>query len=122
MSKIHFLNFSIDLDLFQLTADSRAIDIGGRALDVLVFLAQNGDRVVSRDLLREEIWNGADLSPSAIPTAIMEIRRVLNDDPHESRIVKSVRGRGYQFIPELKELVGGVAGSIALPLVGLPNS
>ena len=111
MSKIHFLNFSIDLDLFQLTADSQAIDIGGRALDVLVFLAQNRDRVVSRDLLREEIWNGADLSPSAIPTAIMEIRRALDDDPRESRIVKSVRGRGYQFLPELKELVGSIAGS-----------
>ena len=111
MSTINFLNYSIDLDLFQLTIDGQPIEIGGRALDVLVFLARNRDRVVSREVLREEIWNGADLSPSAIPTSVMEIRRTLNDDPRESRIVKSIRGRGYQFLPDLQESTNNLTWS-----------
>lgn len=101
MRKISFLEFDINLDTYEVQRSGTPIEIGARPLDVLIHLIQNRDRVVSRDQLRSEVWRGADLSAAAIPTAVMELRKSLGDDAAAPRIVGSVRGRGYRFLPEI---------------------
>ena len=98
---IRFNEFELDLDVYELRKGSEKISFSGRALDVLIHLIRNRDRVVSKDELRQDLWESAHLSASAIPTAIMDLRRALGDDASAPRTIGSIRGRGYRFLPEV---------------------
>lgn|GEM_PF-2323287 len=99
MNVIRFNDFELDLDVYELRKGNEKIGFSGRALDVLIHLIRNRDRVVSKDELRQDIWEGAHLSASAIPTAIMDLRRALGDDASSPKTIGSIRGRGYRFLP-----------------------
>ncbi len=98
MRRIRFGNFEVDLDLFTLKRAGIELEIGRRALDLLICLIENRERVVDSEFLRREVWDCATLSPAAIPTCVMELRRTLGDSASEPIFVASIRGRGYRFI------------------------
>jgi DNA-binding winged helix-turn-helix (wHTH) protein len=103
MRRIQFDNFEIDLDLFTLSKQGQQIAIGRRTFDLLLCLIQNRDKVADQELLRREVWQSATLSPAAIPTCILELRRALGDDAAEPAYIESVRGRGYRFISRISK-------------------
>lgn len=104
MATIGFDDFEIDLDLFILTHRGEPVDLGTKPLNTLVFLIENRHRVVDREMLRDRVWQGAALSPSAIPTCIMMIRRALGDDPKNPKYIASQRNRGYRFVGSVRGL------------------
>ena len=53
---IRFLDFEIDLDLFELRRTGRKIDIGARPLDTLLYLIRRRDQIVSKQQLRQDVW------------------------------------------------------------------
>ena len=102
MRHIRFLDFELDLDLFELRRDEEKVPLSPRALDVLRYLIEHRTQVVSKEQLRQEIWNGATLSAAAIPTTVLEIRKAIGDDSKTEPIIASKRGRGYHFLPDVK--------------------
>ncbi|MHA7839681.1 MAG: ATP-binding protein, partial [bacterium] len=126
--QIRFADFELDLDLFQLKRSGCDVDLGPRALDLLACLISNRERVVSPERLRTEVWEGAALSASAIPTCVSELRRVLADDATQPRFIETVRSRGYRFIHPCESVLPdatrigagreGVPARIQLPFVG----
>ncbi|CAN5910363.1 response regulator [soil metagenome] len=70
--------------------------------DLLRVMAENTGRVLSRDFLLERT-RGRDGGPfdRTIDVQIGRLRRKLGDDPNQPRIVKSVRGAGYLFVPDV---------------------
>jgi DNA-binding winged helix-turn-helix (wHTH) protein len=122
MRRIRFGDFEVDLDLFTLERNGTEVEIGRRTLDLLVCLIENKERVVDPEFLRREVWNSATLSPAAIPTCVMELRRTLGDSAAEPTFVASIRGRGYRFIAEANSAPGsartGTQPFEDLPFVG----
>ncbi len=118
MRHLRFANCEIDLDAFELRREGEPLPLNGKPLDLLIYLARHPERVISRDELLAEIWDGRTVSPSTVPTAILEIRRVLGDSAENQRVITSVRGRGYRFSAEVSEtssssaLVRGVDGPL----------
>jgi DNA-binding winged helix-turn-helix (wHTH) protein/tetratricopeptide (TPR) repeat protein len=104
LRKIQFSDFQLDLELFQLTKEKKPIDIGRRALDLLVYLIENRDRVVELEELRHKVWDSAALSRSSIPTCVRELRIALHDDAENPGLIATARGRGYRFIGKLSGL------------------
>ncbi len=102
MRRIRFDDFEIDLDLFTLSKNGEKIHIGPRALDLLICLTENRERVVSLDFLQREVWKAKSLSAATIPTAIMEIRRALGDSATAPSFISSTRGRGYRFLKDVE--------------------
>ncbi len=74
-----------------------------RAFDLLAFLIQNRDRVVSKDDLLEAIWGGRIVSDSAITTRINAVRRALSDDGTAQRLIRTFSRKGFRFIGEITE-------------------
>ncbi|ENM3792105.1 winged helix-turn-helix domain-containing protein [Vibrio paracholerae] len=66
--------------------------------ELLYLLAQNVGTIVTRDDIAQQIrgfeYDGLDRS---IDRRISRLRRALNDDPNEPRLIKTIRGRGYQL-------------------------
>lgn len=98
MRRIQFLDFELDLDLLTLTRSGRIVPAGRRCLDLLIYLINNRHQFSSLETLRSEVWQGAHLSPAAIPTCVSDLRKILSDTPNAPRLIESKRGRGYRFI------------------------
>ncbi|HTC03791.1 MAG TPA: winged helix-turn-helix domain-containing protein, partial [Xanthobacteraceae bacterium] len=65
-----FSDHRLDTDRRELRRGSEAIAVEPQVFDLLVYLVENRDRVVSRDDLLNAIWDGRIVSESAITNAI----------------------------------------------------
>src|SRR5688572_9860598 len=101
--KYHFDPFTIDCDLAQLSLNGEPLAMEPRVFDLLVFLVENRQRVVSKDEIVERVWSGRFTSDAAISTCVKSLRKALNDDGDKQVYIKTQRGRGFRFIGELTE-------------------
>ncbi|MBQ1250123.1 MAG: response regulator transcription factor [Clostridia bacterium] len=75
-----------------------------REFEILVFLAQNPNKVFSREQLFERIWGIGYISGSATVTVhIGRIREKIEEDPQNPKIIETIWGAGYRLnLPEEK--------------------
>ena len=97
-----FNDYLIDAANFRLSKDGKDIEIEPLAFDLLVFLIENKGRVVTRDEIFESVWCGKQVLDSTLSNHIKILRAVLNDNGRAQSVIKTIRGRGYQFIAALK--------------------
>jgi DNA-binding winged helix-turn-helix (wHTH) protein len=75
-----------------------------RYLDLLIFLVERRRDAVHRREIFDRVWNDVIVSDSALSQAIRTLRRTLDDDPRESRFIRTVSRHGYQFtFPDVVE-------------------
>jgi DNA-binding response OmpR family regulator len=95
----------LTLDTTTRTASRAGIrlDLTTREFDLLVYLAENRGRTVSREMLAKDVWNETSrFSPidNVIDVQIARLRRKV-DDPFAVKLLQTVRGMGFC----LRELV-----------------
>ncbi len=80
-------------------ADGSRTDLSEREIELLRYLAANSGRVVSREELLLRVWqiSPRGLSTRTIDMHVTRLREKLRDDPAESRVILTVRGKGYMF-------------------------
>ncbi|MGI9316701.1 MAG: tetratricopeptide repeat protein [bacterium] len=72
-----------------------------QVFDLLVYLIEHRDRVVTRDELLDELWNGRVVSESALNGRLKVARKAVGDDGKQQRIIKTIHRRGYQFVTDV---------------------
>ena len=85
----------------ELLADGHPLKLGGRAFDVLVALTELRGVVVSKGTLMERVWPGRIVDENALQAQISALRAAFGP---ESELIRTVSGRGYQFIGEVRVL------------------
>jgi len=98
--KVHFAEFELDFDCFQLRRSGRSVRLEGLPLQLLMFLVENQGRLITREQIAAELWKQdvfVDVE-QGINTAIRKIRIALADDIAEPRYLQTVVGRGYRFV------------------------
>jgi TolB-like protein len=93
----------LDLDRFELRRDGEPVALEPRAMRILIELINHRDRVVAKTELLDSVWGDRFVSESALTTQIKALRRAVGDTGREQRIVKTVHGRGYMFIAEVRD-------------------
>lgn len=78
-----------------------------KSLQVLVYLIQQRERLVSKDELVENVWQEAAVTDDTIVQCVKEIRRALGDDSTRPRFIKTFPKSGYRFIGLLEEQNNG---------------
>ncbi len=96
---LHFGAYELDLGAYQLRRHGTLIKVEPQVLDVIAYLARHGDRLVSKEELLDEVWGDRFVSESALTSRIKTARRVLGDDGRTQSVIRTVHGRGYQFVP-----------------------
>lgn len=81
-----------------LAADGRPLALGGKALDVLLYLVEHADRVVGKDELLAEVWAGRVVEENTLTQAVSALRHALGTGAGDHRFVLTVPGRGYRFV------------------------
>ncbi len=101
-----FAGFSFELAKRRLSGPEGApVPLSGRAYDVLAYLVENRDRVVSKDELIKAVWPHSVVEDNNLNQAISTVRRALGDSRDTPRFIVTVAGRGYQFIGDVHPLV-----------------
>ena len=99
---------AISFGPYRLFAKSRLLEkdgvphhLGGRALDILIFLAERAGEVVDKRELIKRIWSDVHVDEGSLRFHITTLRKALGDAGEVSRYVVNVPGRGYCFTAPL---------------------
>lgn len=95
---LRFGRLEIDVDARQARLDDVAVDLTGYQFALLLELARNAGRVLSRDILMDRLRNERlEAFDRSIDVHISRIRAAIEDNPKKPRRVITVRGAGYVF-------------------------
>ena len=89
---------TIDPDRAHVEKDGREIALSALEYRLLLLFAKNAGRLVTRDMMREALWDdaGAYVEENTLSVYIKRLRDKLEDDPAEPSLIVTVRGLGYR--------------------------
>lgn len=88
------------MDCRELRVDGAPRALQPRPFDLLVYLIEHSDRVVTRAELLAKVWNDAPVQACSLPAAIMRLRRALGDERQE--IIRTYQRVGYRLVAPLE--------------------
>lgn len=95
--------FAVNAAASEVLRDGVAIPIEPQSLRLLIYLLQNRDRVVTREDLIGDLWQGRAVSDWAISGAVKALRGALGDTGRDKAYVRTVHSRGFRFMAEVRE-------------------
>ncbi len=95
--------FELDLGAFTLRAGADEVPLEPQVMSLLAYFVQNSDKLITREELLDELWGHRYVSESAVATQIKALRKALGDDGRNQRIIRTVHGRGYRFVADVRE-------------------
>ena len=99
-SSIDFLDIHLDFKKYEATKGGASLELSAREFQILKYFSQHRGEVVLREDLLTEIWGYTlDNMPSTrtIDNHIVNLRKKLEDDQTNPKIIVSIRGAGYKF-------------------------
>ena len=98
---ICFGPFRLSPKAWLLEKDGAPLHVGGRALDILVFLAGRPGEVVDKRDLIKHVWSDVNVDEGSLRFHVTALRKVLGGGAAGARYVVNVPGRGYCFAAPL---------------------
>jgi Tol biopolymer transport system component/DNA-binding winged helix-turn-helix (wHTH) protein len=107
--RICFEKFELEIENFQLRSSGRRVRLERIPMELLLLLAGQAGRLVTREEILEAIWGKGSFldADNAINTAVRKIRKALHDDADRPRYIETVAGKGYRFVAEVKHVADG---------------
>ncbi len=98
-----------------LVAHELPVGLTSRAYDILVFLVENRDRIVTRDEIVAQVWRGIKVGDNNLAVQMSALRHVLAKHVDPGRLIASIPGRGYRFIGDVVEKAEVSTAAVATP-------
>jgi DNA-binding response OmpR family regulator len=96
---VAFDGISVDFTKMEVTRDGESVFLTAQEFKTLKFLAQNPERVISRDELLNEVWGYQNYpSTRTVDNHILKLRQKLEKDPSNPTHFRTVHGVGYKFV------------------------
>ncbi|HKW64357.1 MAG TPA: winged helix-turn-helix domain-containing protein [Candidatus Acidoferrum sp.] len=93
-----FTPFRLDTANEQLWRGSNLLTLRPKTYEVLLYLVQNSQRLVTKLELLEKVWPDAVVSDELLRGYIRELREALGDDAKKPKYIETVQARGYRFL------------------------
>ncbi len=93
-----FADHTLDTDRRELRRGSESIAVEPQVFDLLVYLVQNRDRVVSKDDLIASVWGGRIVSDSTLTSRINAARKAVGDSGEEQKLIRTIARKGLRFV------------------------
>jgi TolB-like protein/Flp pilus assembly protein TadD len=93
-----FKNFALDSERRELRADGAAVSVEPQVFDVLVYLIENRDRVVTKDDLIASVWGGRIVSESTLTSRINAVRKAIGDSGEKQTFIRTFARKGFRFV------------------------
>jgi predicted ATPase/DNA-binding winged helix-turn-helix (wHTH) protein len=96
-----------------LRRDGVVLPLGGRALDLLIYLAERPGEVIAKQELFDHVWPDVTVEEGSIRVHVAAIRKALGDGQFGNRYIANIKGRGYSFVGTVVPLGDGTESSSA---------
>ena len=93
-----FDDFELDTARCELRRRGESVALEKRVFDLLAYLVEHSDRVVTKAEIFDHVWQGRVVSPGSLTVAMSAARRALGDDAVHQIFIQTHSGRGYRFI------------------------
>jgi len=101
-----FGDYSLDCDRRELRRGSALIAMEPQVFDLLVYLVQNRDRVVSKDDLFTAVWHGRIVSESTLTSRINAVRKAVGDSGEQQALIRTIARKGFRFVGAISDPAG----------------
>jgi len=112
---LRFGEFELDGDAFELSRGGSPLEVQPRVLAVLLHLARERDRMVTREELLRAVWADVHVEEDSLYRAIAIARRLLAEGTGVADPIRTVRGRGYRFAAPVVEVERAAASRGPIP-------
>lgn len=93
-----FGDYVLDTRRYELRRRHETVALPPKVFDVLTYLVQHHDRVVSKQELFDRLWPEQFVTDDALGRCIRAARQLLGDQAHTPQYIATARGRGYRFV------------------------
>jgi DNA-binding winged helix-turn-helix (wHTH) protein len=93
-----FDTFELDSERQELWRDRKLVKAEAVVIRLLIALVRNAGKLVTKDELVEQVWEGRAVADNVITVSMARLRKTLHDKRGEGEIVATVYGRGYRFM------------------------
>jgi DNA-binding winged helix-turn-helix (wHTH) protein len=93
----HFGEFVLDPARRSLARADSAVSLTPKAFDVLLFLVQNPNRVVTKEELLQAVWGDTIVEEGNLTQYISHLRKALDHNSEDTRLIVTIARKGYQF-------------------------
>ena len=97
-----FADFVLDTDRRELRCRSELIALEPQVYDLLLYLVQHRDRVVSKDDLIASVWGGRITSDATLTSRIYAARKALGDSGEHQKLIRTIPRKGLRFVGEVQ--------------------
>ena len=93
-----FGDVEADFDRAEVRKRGRAVNMAAKELQLLRYLVEHRERVVTRQEIMQQVWEySKDASSRTIDVHVAWLRQKLENQPQSPKHIQTIRGRGYRF-------------------------
>jgi len=96
-----FEPYRLDTDRLELWCGTNVVATEPQVFRLLQHLIENRGRVVSKDELIDQVWEGRIVSDATLSSRINAARRAVGDDGKKQAVIRTMARRGFRFVAEL---------------------
>src|SRR6267142_2624860 len=106
---LSFDDCEIDVERREFRRARTAVHVEPQVFDLLVYLTQNRDRVVSKDEIFASVWEGRIVSDSTLTSRINAARRAVGDSGRNQKLIRTIARKGLRFVGDVRTQTNGAA-------------
>jgi DNA-binding winged helix-turn-helix (wHTH) protein len=99
----YFEDYVFDTDRRELWRGATALAVEPQVFDLLAYLIENRERVVSKEDLRAAVWQGRIVSESTLSSSINAARTLIGDNGEDQRLIRTLPRKGFRFVASVRE-------------------
>jgi TolB-like protein len=120
-----FGEFELDIDKGELRRDGEPQALEPQVFNLLAYLVEHRERLLSKDEIFEKVWDGRIVTDSALTSRVKLARKVLGDDGRAQKFIRTVHGKGIRFVADVtveRDIVAGQAAEAPADAATLAGS
>mgnify|MGYP003790532563 CR=1 FL=1 len=94
----------MDTQGFELRCNGEVVSLEPQVFDLLSFLINNRDKIVSKDEIFAAVWDDRIVSESTLSSRLKDLRKAIGDMGSSQSVIRTSRNRGFRFIAPVEEI------------------
>ncbi|MFI4970943.1 MAG: tetratricopeptide repeat protein, partial [Lysobacterales bacterium] len=91
-------DYSIDLAAREIRHGGAVVEVEAKVFDLIALLLEHRDRALSKREINDALWGQRPVTDAALSQLLSKARRALGDDGELQRVIRTVHGRGLQWV------------------------